>query len=93
MDTMTTLARVDATGFKDWMTANGWTVRTLAHRFGVGDRTVQRWRDGTSRVPPYIELALDALGPRPPSAGSSSSGEGTPNETQDALKEPPRSTE
>lgn len=65
MVTMTTLASVDAHTFKDWMTENGWTVRTLAGRLGVQSRTVQRWRDGSSRVPPMAELALSALGPRP----------------------------
>lgn len=43
------------------MTANRWSVRALADRLGVPFRTVQRWRDGTSRVPPYLDLALETL--------------------------------
>ena len=61
---MNTLAPVDAPDLKQWMSENGWTVRTLADALGVGHRTVGRWRDGSSRVPPMARLALQALGPR-----------------------------
>lgn len=48
------------------MQERGYSVRTLAGRLGVQPRTVQRWRDGTSRVPPMAELALQALAhPKP----------------------------
>lgn len=56
---------MDAEGLKAWMDETGWSVRKLAARLGVEARTVQRWRDGSSRVPPMAELALQALGPAP----------------------------
>jgi len=58
---MATLAEMDATELRAVMTANRWSVRTLAARLGVPFRTVQRWRDGSSRVPPYLALALETL--------------------------------
>lgn len=58
---MTTLAEMTAEELRARMTANRWSVRALADRLGVPFRTVQRWRDGTSRVPPYLELALESL--------------------------------
>ncbi len=56
---------MDAEGLKAWMDDAGWSVRKLAAQLGVETRTVQRWRDGSSRVPPMAELALQALGPAP----------------------------
>lgn len=58
---------MEAHELKEWMSANGYSVRTLTLALGMNPqswRTVQRWRDGTNRVPPYLQLALQALGPR-----------------------------
>lgn len=63
----TLLATMQADELKAWMTANGWTVRTLTTALGMPKgnwRTVQRWRDGESRIPPHLPLALQALGRR-----------------------------
>lgn len=69
MATMTTLTAMDASELRAWMTANHWTVRSLTTALGMPEgnwRTVQRWRDGTSRIPPHLPLALQALGAREP---------------------------
>ena len=58
---MTTLADVDAADLRAWMTLNGWSVRALGPALGVDPRTVQRWRDGSSRVPPMTARALQTL--------------------------------
>lgn len=46
---------------REWMGTYGYSVRGLGRALGVQYRTVQRWRDGTSKVPPYLTMALRAL--------------------------------
>ena len=46
---------------RDWMTLHGWSVRRLAQSLGVEPSTVQRWRSGDRRIPPYLPMALSAL--------------------------------
>ena len=58
---MATLSPVDRPALREWMRANRYTVRGLAAVLGVSFRTVQRWRDGTSEIPPFLELALKSL--------------------------------
>lgn len=84
---MPTMTAVDGADLKQWMTDNGWTVRGLASRLGVDFRTVQRWRDGSSRVPPMAELALSALDrPSPPTPAISQEHA----DAQDPIGEPER---
>ena len=66
---MPTLSTVDAADLKTWMSENGWSVRALGSALGVSWRTVQRWRDGSSRVPPMTARALLTLD-RPPAPHS-----------------------
>jgi transposase-like protein len=47
--------------FKAWMAQHGYSVRKLAPLLGVAPRTIQRWRDGKGRIPPYLSPALEAL--------------------------------
>lgn len=44
-----------------WMTEHRYSVRVLAATLGVSQSTVQRWRDGTRGVPPYLDRALSTL--------------------------------
>lgn len=62
---MTTLADVNAADLRAWMSENGWSVRALGPALGVDPRTVQRWRDGSSRVPPMTARALQTLSRAP----------------------------
>ena len=61
---MPTSVLVDAPALRDWMTANGWSVRTLALALDINWRTVSRYRSGTATIPRTVELALQSLGPR-----------------------------
>jgi hypothetical protein len=58
---MTTLTAVKSDELRDWMRANAYTVRGLGSALGVSFRTVQRWRDGSSEIPPFLRLALQSL--------------------------------
>lgn len=51
----------DGQALKAWMTIHEYTVRGLGAEFKMPFRTVQRWRDGSSRVPPYLNYALVGL--------------------------------
>ena len=44
-----------------WMEREGYSVRSLAERLGVEPSTVQRWRDGSRTIPPFLELALERV--------------------------------
>ena len=44
-----------------WMTENEYSVRRLAGALGVAPQTVQRWRDGSRPVPPWLHLALRGI--------------------------------
>ena len=46
--------------FRDWMTANRYSVRVLAHDLGLSPRTVQRMT-GAEEVPRLWLLALRGL--------------------------------
>lgn len=46
---------------REWMTLHGYSVRRLALALGVNPGTVQRWRDGTHTIPPYLARALETL--------------------------------
>ena len=53
--------RVTPEAFRVWMAAHQWTVRGLAIALGVAPSTIQRWRDGSRPVPPYLNMALRTL--------------------------------
>lgn len=61
---MPTSALVDAPELKQWMSANGWSVRALAQALDINWRTVSRYRAGEQPIPRTVELALQALGSR-----------------------------
>ncbi|MCY4057547.1 MAG: helix-turn-helix domain-containing protein [Gammaproteobacteria bacterium] len=44
-----------------WMEANGYSVRVLAGKLGVTPVTVQNWRHGATKIPPYLGRALSTL--------------------------------
>lgn len=46
---------------REWMNGEGYSVRRLGKDLGVSFVTIQRWVDGTNRVPPYLPLALAGL--------------------------------
>ena len=56
---------MDNADLRAWMTAHRYSVRTLAADLGVHPATIQRYRDGTLKVPRAISLALETLSARP----------------------------
>ena len=58
---VTTISGVPSDDLRAWMTAHGYTVRSLARALEREPRTIQRYRDGSLPVPRVIELALRGL--------------------------------
>ena len=77
----TTLPRVDAQDFKDWMDANEYSVRGLAAALKREPRTIQRYRDGSLKVPRVVDLAL---------VGLAHIGKPTPKPERKNVREPER---
>ena len=49
-----------------WMRRNGWSVVGLAVGYQVSERTIYRWRDGSTDIPRSVELSLDVLNEQTP---------------------------
>jgi transcriptional regulator with XRE-family HTH domain len=52
---------MEADELKGWMKDNGWTVKALAAALTMGEATIWRWRNGKSRIPPTVPMALETL--------------------------------
>ena len=49
------------TELRAWMTRHGYSIHRLAGALGIHASTVQRYRDGSLKVPRLVELALPTL--------------------------------
>lgn len=46
---------------REWMREHGYSIHALARKLGVWPSTVQRWRDGSRKIPAHVPLALEHL--------------------------------
>ena len=69
MHMVSTVLEMTADEFKVWMTAHGYSVRSLARAMERGPASIQRYRDGTWEIPRVVELALIGLEHADSSAG------------------------
>lgn len=49
------------TELRAWMTRHHYSIHRLADTLGIHASTVQRYRDGSLKVPRLVELALPTL--------------------------------
>jgi DNA-binding XRE family transcriptional regulator len=56
---------------KRWRERFSYTQEELARALGVYQETIARWETGKRKIPPYLHLALEALGKRSQKGGRS----------------------
>lgn len=55
---------------KRWREQFSCTQEELAQTLGVYQETIARWETGKRKIPPYLHLALEALGKRSRKGGA-----------------------